>query len=331
MSIEIFDAGFVDLQVNGYRGVDFSSPKLELDQILWVTEALREAGTGAYCATIITSDPEVYRRNLPMLASAMKQPSVKGRLLGIHLEGPYLSGVEGARGAHAADKMRRPSTDEFDRFQEWASGQIVLLTLAPELEGAIPLISHIRKSHSTRIALGHHLASREVLRRAADAGATLITHLGNGCPNLLPRHDNPIIHQLALDSLAAGLITDGIHLPEDFVRVAFRCKGVDRIFIVSDSAPIAGFEPGIYETLGNRVRLTATGRIQNLASPHLVGSGCNLSQCMSHLKSLGFLSDSELWKVGYQNPLRILGLDFDCDNRRDTEATENSDISVSLW
>lgn len=317
-----FDSGYVDLQVNGYRGVDFSSPKLEPDQIPWVTETLRESGTGAYCATIITSDPEVYRRNLPIIASAMVQPGVKGRLLGIHLEGPYLSGVEGARGAHAPDKMRRPSTEEFDRFQELASGQIVILTLAPELDGAISLISHIRKNYSTRIALGHHLASREILRRAADAGATLVTHLGNGCPNLLPRHDNIIVHQLTLDSLTAGLITDGNHLPEDFVRVAFLCKGVDRIFIVSDSAPIAGFEPGIYETLGNRVRLTATGRIQNLDFPHLVGSGCNLAQCMNYLKSLGFLSDSDLWKVGSQNPLRILGIEIDGDNHRDTEATE---------
>jgi len=318
------DTGFVDLQVNGYRGVDFSSPKLEPDQVLWVTETLREAGTAAYCATIITSDPEVYRRNLPILASAMEQPGGKGRLLGIHLEGPYLSGVEGARGAHAPYKMRRPSTDEFDRFQEWSSGQIVLLTLAPELEGAIHLISHIRKNHSTRIALGHHLASREILGQAAEAGATLITHLGNGCPNLLPRHDNIIIHQLTLDSLAAGLITDGNHLSEDFVRVAFRCKGVDRIFIVSDSAPIAGFEPGNYETLGNRVRLTATGRIQNTDSPHLVGSGCNLAQCMSYLRSLGFLSDEELRKVGFVNPLRILGIDSAKENHGDMESTEVS-------
>jgi N-acetylglucosamine-6-phosphate deacetylase len=301
--------GFVDLQVNGYRGVDFSSPTLELDEIIWVTEALRDAGTIAYCATIITSNPEIYRRNLPIIAAAMDQAGVRDRLLGIHLEGPYLSKVEGARGAHSPERMRRPSANEFDCFQEWASGRIAIITLAPELDGALDLISHVRRNHRTRISLGHHLASREILKRAADAGATLITHLGNGCPNLLPRHDNIIMHQLANDSLKAGLITDGHHLSEDFVRVAFRCKGVDRIFIVSDCAPIAGYGPGIYETLGNPVRLTAAGMIENLHSPHLVGSGCSLAQCMQHLKSLGFLSDEELRKVGFENPLQILGVD----------------------
>lgn len=300
---------FVDLQVNGYLGVDFSSPRLVLDEILRVTKALSDAGTRAYCPTIITSDLETYRRNLPILAAAMETPGVKGSLLGIHLEGPYLSPREGARGAHAPGKMRRPSNDEFDRFQEWASGRISLLTLAPELDGAISLISHIRRHYSTRVSLGHHLADREVIIRAADAGATLITHLGNGCPNQLPRHENMIVHQLAIDSLAAGLIADGIHLPDDFLRVAFRCKGADRIFIVSDSAPIAGLAPGTYETLGNSVRLTATGRIESVHAPHLVGSGKNLAQCMSHLRSLEFLSDVELTRVGSENPLRFLGLD----------------------
>ncbi len=307
--------GFVDLQVNGYRGVDFSSRQLAAEEVVWVTEALSEAGTQAYCATIITSDLEVYRHNLPLLAAAIDSPEVRGRLLGIHLEGPYLSPEEGARGAHAANKMRRPSSDEFDRFQEWASGRIVLLTLAPELEGAIDLIGHVCRKHPTRVSLGHHLASRDILQRATDAGATLVTHLGNGCPNQLPRHDNMLVHQLVNDSLTAGLIADGNHLPEDFLRLAFRCKGSDRIFIVSDSAPIAGFEPGVYETLGNPVRLTSTGRIQNLRSPHLVGSGCSLAQCMSHLRSLGFLSEEELLKVGFENPLRILGINLEPERR----------------
>src|SRR4029453_2507568 len=250
--------GFADLQVNGFLGVDFSSPSLTADDVHRVTEALVKAGTVAFCATIITSELEIYRRNLPLIARAMEQPALKDHLLGIHLEGPYLSAADGARGAHAPEKMRRPDAEEFQRLQEWADGKIAILTIAPELEGSLDLISFVRRNGPVRIAVGHHLASREILHQAAIAGASLITHLGNGCPNLLSRHENVLIHQLANDALTAGLITDGNHIPEDFIRVALRCKGTERVFIVSDSVPIAGFAPGIYETMGNRVRLTSS-------------------------------------------------------------------------
>ena len=298
--------GFVDLQVNGYMGVDFSSPGLRVEDVHRVTEALLAAGTVAYCATIITSDFDIYERNLRVLARTASEPGVKGRLLGIHLEGPYLSREDGARGAHSAAKMRRPDRAEFDRFQDWAEGLISILTIAPEVEGALDLISHVRRCYPTVVSIGHHLASREMIARAVDAGATLVTHLGNGCPNLLPRHDNILIHQLANESLTVGLITDGTHLPRDFVLVALRSKSPDKVFVVSDSAPIAGYAPGIYETLGHQVRLTATGRIESLHAPHLVGSGFNMAQCMRWLRSLGILTDDELWRVGLENPLAIV-------------------------
>ncbi len=300
--------GFVDLQVNGYLGVDFSSPVLELEDIFRVTEELRRAGTVGYCATIISSPPEVYRRNLPLISRAMDDPEVRGRLLGIHLEGPYLSSSDGARGAHQSRWLRSPDPAEFERFQEWSRGRVVILTLAPETPGAIGLIRHVCSSRRTRIALGHHLAPREVILEAVAAGATLVTHLGNGCPSLVHRHDNVILNQLAADSLTAGLITDGNHLPEDFIRVVFRCKGPGRVFVVSDSAPIAGLPPGRYTNMGIEVRLTATGRIEQLDAPYLAGSGCTMAHCMRFLRSLEILDGDELWRVGFENPLKILGL-----------------------
>ncbi len=300
--------GFVDLQVNGYLGVDFSSPALSHDDVRRATRALVQAGTIGYCATLITSEIDTYRRNLPLLALAMEEPGIRGRLLGIHLEGPYLSPVEGARGAHRADWMRLPRVDEFDRFQEWAEGKIKLLTLAPELEGALELCRHVKRNYDTLISLGHHLASSERIARAVDAGASLVTHLGNGCPSLLPRHDNVIISQLANESLTVGLIADGHHLPPDFIRLAWKCKGPDRTFIVSDQAPIAGFSPGIYESLGNQVELNPAGRISTLNTPYLAGSGCTLRQCMRHLRSLCFMSEEEIWTAGLVTPLRLLGL-----------------------
>jgi N-acetylglucosamine-6-phosphate deacetylase len=303
--------GFVDLQVNGYLGIDFSSPALTREDIHNITTALVRSGTIAYCATLITADLPIYERNFPLLARTMEEPGVKGHLLGIHLEGPYLSPFDGARGAHLPQWIRKPDPEEFRRLQDWADGRIVILTLAPEVAGALELISFVKKHYQTRIALGHHLASSEILRRAADSGASLITHLGNGCPNVLPRHENILIHQLINDSLTAGIITDGNHIPPEFIQVVLRCKDVDRVFVVSDSAPIAGFEPGIYETLGNEVRLTETGRIESLRAPHLVGSGYNIAQCMRYLRSLGFLKEDELWQVGLDNPLEILGVSLD--------------------
>jgi N-acetylglucosamine-6-phosphate deacetylase len=302
--------GFVDLQVNGYMGVDFSSPGLVSEDIHRVTETLVASGTLAYCATMITGDLGIYERNLKLLARSASEPGVKGRLLGIHLEGPYLSKEEGARGAHSAARVRRPDPVEFDRFQDWAEGHISILTIAPEVDGALELISHVRSKYATVVSIGHHLASREMIARAVDAGATLVTHLGNGCPNLLPRHDNILFHQLANESLTVGLITDGNHLLRDFVLVALRAKGPDKVFVVSDSAPIAGYAPGVYQTLGHQVRLTATGRIENLHAPHLVGSGWNMAQCMRWLRSLDILSEDELWRVGLENPLAIVNAEL---------------------
>jgi N-acetylglucosamine-6-phosphate deacetylase len=303
--------GFVDLQVNGYQGVDFSSPELTVEGLIKAANELRRAGTAGFCATLITSDLDVYRRNLPLIAGAMDDPALKGCILGIHMEGPYLSPREGARGAHAASKMRLPDTAEFDRFQEWSMGRVRILTLAPELPGAPELIRHIRNNHATVVALGHHMASREAVRRAADEGASLITHLGNGCPAALPRHDNTIYHQLAEDALTAGIITDSHHIPDDFIKIVLRVKGPGRVFVVSDAAPIAGLPPGIYENLGNKVRLTESGRIECVDTPFFAGSGRTMADCMRHLKSLGLLSEEELRRIGFYKPLEILGINPD--------------------
>jgi N-acetylglucosamine-6-phosphate deacetylase len=300
--------GFIDLQVNGYLGVDFTSPSLRPEDIRRASDSLAKAGTVGYCATLITAPLDIYQRNLPLIAKAMEEPGNRGRLLGIHLEGPYLSVKEGARGAHQAVWMRRPDTEEFDRLQDWAGGNIRILTLAPELEGGLKLIRHVAERHPTRVSLGHHLATREEIVQSIAAGASLVTHLGNGCPNLLPRHENIIAHQLAADALTAGVITDGNHLPEDFIRIVIKCKGPGRMFVVSDSAPIAGLKPGLYTNMGIKVHLSDTGRIEQLTTPYLAGSGCTMAECMRHLRSLGLLSDDELWRVGFENPLGILGI-----------------------
>ncbi|MFH1969801.1 MAG: hypothetical protein ABIJ53_05735, partial [Verrucomicrobiota bacterium] len=134
--------GFIDIQLNGFKGINFSSPNLTLDQVRMATRELVMAGTTAYCPTVVSGPMDIFRRNFPILAAAMRDPELKPHLLGIHMEGPFISPVEGARGAHPPEYIIKPDVDTFKRFQEWAEGNVVLLTLAPEVEGAMALIRY---------------------------------------------------------------------------------------------------------------------------------------------------------------------------------------------
>jgi N-acetylglucosamine-6-phosphate deacetylase len=305
-------SGFIDLQVNGYGGVDFSSPALTLAAVAETTRTLYQRGTLAFCPTVITSPIPVYRQVLPLLAEAMQAHSPaaadgRSRLCGIHLEGPFISPAEGAVGAHPRQHVRAPSLALFDELYALAGGQIALLTLAPELPGAPDLIRHAC-AYGVKVSIGHTLADADAIRAAVDAGATLSTHLGNGCPNYIHRHHNPLWAQLAAMGLSAMLITDGHHLPPELIAVALAAKSPGRVLVTSDSSPAAGCPPGEYTFFGTRALLEPSGRLRNLESDTLAGSSATLLDCMNHLAGLGLLDEAGLWQVGRDNPLKVLGL-----------------------
>ncbi|MFQ5929038.1 MAG: N-acetylglucosamine-6-phosphate deacetylase [Acidobacteriota bacterium] len=302
--------GFVDLQVNGYQGVDFSAPGLDLEQVRLVVDSLKKEGTIAFCPTIITSAMEIYEQNLPVLARAMDEPALAPHLLGIHVEGPFISPEDGARGAHPRPHTAVPDIALYDRLRHLAENRISLMTLAPELPGAKSLIQHIIRTGAA-VSLGHHLANRQAIEEACECGAVAATHLGNGVPNLLPRHPNPLWDQLDEDRLTVMLITDGHHVPDTFIRVVTRLKGPQRLIVVSDSAPPAGLPPGRYHALGQDVVLEESGRLWNPLGNHLVGSSCCMMQCMNYLAKLGVFTEDELWQVGYVNPLALIGRQLD--------------------
>lgn len=299
--------GFVDLQFNGWMGTDFTMHGLRVDDVQRVTREQVARGTLAYCPTVITGDPAVYRRNLGVLAEAMQDKELGGHLLGIHLEGPFISPQLGARGAHPEKFIRPPSCDDFDRYQEWADGNIRILTLAPEIEGAETLIRHA-VSQGVLVSLGHHLADDDALRRAVDAGARCGTHIGNGIPNQIDRHHNPLWWQLACDALSGLFITDGHHLPAPMIKVMLRAKQIERFIVISDASPLAGLPPGRHHTFGLDVTISETGRIYSTESQSLAGSHATMIECMNHLASLDLLDEAGLWTVGHDNPLRLLGL-----------------------
>jgi N-acetylglucosamine-6-phosphate deacetylase len=300
--------GFVDLQVNGFLGVDFSSPDLTAESFALACRELLKRGTVAFLPTLITCPISVYRRNLPILAEVMEREEFRGRLLGLHLEGPFISTQAGAVGAHDPRYVIPPDLKLLQDLIAWANDQVRLITLAPELPGADQLARYAVGKGIT-VSLGHTLATAHDMGRLVQAGATALTHLGNGVPNTLPRHDNPIWAGLAQDALSAMLIADGHHLPAPVLKVMLRAKGTNRCIIVSDASPVAGMPPGEYVTLGNRAVLEPSGLLHNPEKGCLVGSSATLLDCMNHLARQRWLSFEDMVAVGLRNPLRLIGLD----------------------
>ena len=299
--------GFVDLQVNGHLGGDFGDLTLTAESFARACRELLGKGTAAFLPTISTSPPEVYEQNLPILADAIESAEFRGRVLGVHLEGPFLSPAPGARGAHNPDWMRPGDLDVLKHLLDLARGHVRMLTIAPEAERAEQLARYAA-DRGIAVAVGHTLAGPDDLRRMIDAGATCFTHLGNGLPNLIHRHHNPIWAALAEDALSITIITDGHHLPPEAIKTMVRAKGVERTIVISDASHLAGMPPGRYSTIDNEVVLEPSGKLHNPAKQCLVGSSATMIQCMNHLASLGLLGLDELSAVGFANPLRLIGI-----------------------
>lgn len=294
----------IDLQVNGWCGVDFSSSALTLKGVCDVTAALERRGTAGYLATIVTAGHEVYEHVLPMLAEAMEAPENKGRVLGVHLEGPFISPEDGAVGAHPKRHVLEPSIDYFKRVQELAGGQIRMMTLAPEQPSALELIEYLVENNVV-VSVGHTTANSCQIEAACRAGATLATHLGNGISNQLNRTENTLWAILA-SPLSVMLITDGFHLPPDFIKVVYAAKGAGKMILTSDAAPVAGQPPGEYKIFGTRVLLTEEGCVRNLNAPTLAGSASDLARCAEVCKEVLGVDGSELEQMYFGNVAALL-------------------------
>lgn len=299
--------GFVDLQVNGFLGVDFSSDTLDEEGLRSAWRELIARGTVAFLPTMVTSRAEVYARNLPLMAGLMTEPEFTGHVLGIHLEGPFISGEPGVVGAHDPRWVRRPDPELLSNLLAWGQGRVRMLTLAAELPGASEL-ARLAADNGVAVSIGHSLFTRGDLDRLYAAGARSLTHLGNGLPNLLPRHPNPIWDGLADERYTVMVIADGHHLPESVLRVMARARRSTRLAIVSDAAPVAGLPPGRYDVLGNYAVLEASGRLYSPEKDCLVGSSATMLECMNHLALLDIYAFDELLALGYYNPLELIGV-----------------------
>ena len=253
--------GLFDLQINGFGGQWFSDEGLTAEQVLSTLEPHFAHGITRLCPTLITSAFEPLRDGFTAIRQACEQERWADRMVaGCHLEGPYISGEDGPRGAHPLADVRPADWDEFTKLQEASGGRIRLVTLAPEVEGAVDFIRRAVVEGLT-IAIGHTAATGDQIAAAVDAGARLSTHLGNGAHGMIRRHPNYVWEQLGEPRLQTSIINDGFHLPPSVVRSIVRTKGPRNIILTCDASGLAGCEPGEYEYHGSRYEVLADGPI----------------------------------------------------------------------
>lgn len=272
---------FYDMQINGHGGIWFGKHGITPEEVLQALEPHFAFGVTRMFPTLITNSDENFRTGFAAIRAACEQETWANELVaGCHLEGPYLSGEDGPRGAHPREHIRPADWDEFQIWQAASGGRIRLVTIAPETEGAIDFIKQAVKA-GVVCSIGHTGAEPEDIQRAVDAGATLSTHLGNGSHGMIRRHPNYIWEQMAEDRLTAGLITDGHHLPASVVKCLVRAKGAERCLITCDASGLAGCPPGIYREGDSAIEILDSGKVVVAGQrEYLAGSGASTLDCV---------------------------------------------------
>jgi N-acetylglucosamine-6-phosphate deacetylase len=301
--------GFFDLQVNGYGGVDFNQDNLNAADLHRACERLEDDGVIGILATIITDDVSAMSRRLSVLTALRERDPVVQRIIqGIHIEGPFLNEADGFRGAHPLDAIRPADVDSMARLLDAAGGLTRVVTLAPERDAAMAVTGFLA-SQGIVVSAGHTDATIEDLHRAIDAGLSMFTHVGNGCPMLMHRHDNIVQRALSVaDRLWLCFIADGAHVPFTALGNYLRLAGYDRSIVVTDAIAPAGLGPGRYK-FGRWDLMVGEDMVSRAPDrSHFVGSGITMKQSAGNLhKSLG-LSDTMIRKLTLDNPRAAAGV-----------------------
>ena len=302
--------GLFDNQVNGFVGVSFAlgGSDLTMEGIQKATKALWQYGVTSYLPTLTTHDQKVLENNLKILAKAKEDKSLLGSIPGFHIEGPYISPVDGFRGAHPLKHVRKPDWDEFMRLYEASNGNILQVGVAPEVEGIMEFISKCREKNIL-VSLAHHNATMSQITEAVDRGARTSTHLGNGAANTINRHRNPFWPQLAEDRLTITIICDGFHLLPEQIRTFYKVKGPERTVLTSDITSWGGLPAGKYITdEGETIEKTPEGAMIYPAQNVLYGSASPITKGVGHIMKVTGCSLADAIRMASTNPARLYGL-----------------------
>ncbi len=310
--LPIVGPGLCDIQVNGFKGIWFSSETLTADQVETVIHWYLERGITQCLPTLITNSAAALEHGLATIRTARdRSPLLRQVIAGCHVEGPWISPEDGPRGAHPLEHVRPADFSEFSRWQQVSGNLVRLVTLAPEVPHVIDVVKRIVKS-GVHVSIGHTSATPHEISAAIDAGATLGTHLGNGCSGLIPRHQNVFWPQLADDRLTCSVIADGWHVPEAMLNCIVRCKSLNRLILTSDVSGFGGCPVGRYQTGAVEVDVLDDGRIVVAGQTQfLAGSGATTGDCVARFMSACKIPLHAAWNLASTKPAALL------DSRRD--------------
>ena len=298
---------YYDLQVNGYAGVDFNGNELSEADLHSACVRLRDDGVAGVLATIITDELPLMEARLCRIVEVLDRDQlVKEMIRGFHIEGPFLSEKTGYSGAHPRRSIRPANLDEMKRLLDAAGGLARLVTLAPERDEELHVVRHLA-GQGILVAAGHCDPSLGQLRAAIDAGLSVFTHLGNGCPPLLHRHDNIIQRVLSLrDRLTICFIADGVHIPLPVLGNYLRLAGFERTVCVTDAIAAAGCPPGRF-TIGSQSVVIGEDLIaQSADGTHFLGSTATMPRMAALLREKLNLSEDDIRRLLCENPRRLI-------------------------
>jgi N-acetylglucosamine-6-phosphate deacetylase len=299
--------GLIDIQVNGFGGIDFNRA-IESDEA-WrhATGKLYAHGCTGFLIALITNTEDGYRERLRELTALIRREP--RNCLGFHMEGPWLNPEPGYRGAHNADWMQKPSVRLLDEWRAMADSLVKLVTLAPEIdvEASVEVI-RAGAPHGIRFFVGHSGAMGATLTRAREAGAAGWTHLGNASPASAPKFENVLLHALAQPGLLASLIPDGQHVPPHAFRALAQALG-PRLLLTTDAmAGAAANGPGAYTLGETQVTVGADGSARLPDSGRLAGSTLTPFEGVFRAEQMAGLYLDEAWRSFSTRPADVLGL-----------------------
>ncbi len=318
--------GFIDNQVNGFAGTTFAlgGGELTMEGVEKATRELWKYGVTTYLPTLTTNSRELLLKHLAVLEKARTNPGLYGSIVGYHLEGPYISPVDGYRGAHPKEYVRLPDWNEFLQFDEAANHHIVQVTVAPEMQGALDFISQCSRN-GIIVALGHHNAPAETVTKAIDRGAHIATHLGNGAALTVNRHRNPFWSQLADDRLDISIICDGFHLPPELIRAFYKTKGNEKTILTSDVTSYGSLPVGKYISGdGDSIEITPEGKLWNINQNGLYGSASPLINGVGNIMKFTGCSLADAVQMASTNPANLYHL----NDRGTLEPGKRADIAL---